>query len=739
MAGTWVEEFAKFVASISSHNALMTGGDDETVVVDGLTKPSFSKDIKDRIDGSLAELQAMVAGRATFETYTEMIAEGAPVIPSGQTTVAREVLNDDGVDAEGKTLNGLYVWDVSDSVWVLSPLSSAEIEVQEVVSEDSNEAVSSAAVFEYAAPRDMLTVVPELVSNARVGSKNTIPGWVFISGYSGNAAYGPIDVKGGIEYKLEDVTGDWSGTKALVFLNGDEQAIGYVTSGANSASFTTPADCKKIVFGIGSSSAGADFKLKQVTNQAAGYEQGPIDVSTVNLVDDGFSAEILTVDDRLNTGLIGLAKDNKAATSSMFAVNEGETYFIYMNADLPNFPLNVFDENDKCIELVDSDFNPYATPNSGYTEFTIPVGIGAVKASIRLAGGTAALANVVSGATWWVAAHSSNKNIIANKLIGKREPLNAQSVNEIVDAREHFDKVFTDKSLMVLGDSVYATQSNAEEAFFTGADGVRFATNQGVNSLYGGACSDIVRRLRPAFWTNYSSGGWTLTHSGASFGQDIHTNDEQGSYLYNLERFIFDYDNYIADPINFEKRVAPDVFMIASCINDFSNPIDAWATDADIAASGLSYDDYMEQTFMTSGNVNDTLVPLENIDLGKVAGALRYVVERIYRKFPRCHIVVITPNKTTKHSRSAQMKCVRDMSWMAERLNTQVIDLFNKGQMNMLMEYKDAVTGERDDLYLTVDGIHDYGSSAGKGYQRHGRFICNELIKEYFGLSEFVI
>lgn len=125
MANNFVEEFLKFVEFIKDHKDLMTGGEDDTVDIEGVTQPTFRKDIKDRITEGLAEIKALVAGRAVFETYAEMIAAGAPVIPAGQTTVAREVLNDNGVDSEGRSLNGLYVWDVSASSWVLSSYSSS--------------------------------------------------------------------------------------------------------------------------------------------------------------------------------------------------------------------------------------------------------------------------------------------------------------------------------------------------------------------------------------------------------------------------------------------------------------------------------------------------------------------------------------------------------------------------------------------------------------------------------------
>lgn len=118
----WVEQFAEFVAGIAGHHDLMTLGEDDTVIIDGVEQPSFRKDIKDRVADFMSEIEAMIAGKPVYETLAELELVTSPTIPSGQTTVAAEVLND-STDEN----NGLYVWDVSASEWVKSPYFSSDL------------------------------------------------------------------------------------------------------------------------------------------------------------------------------------------------------------------------------------------------------------------------------------------------------------------------------------------------------------------------------------------------------------------------------------------------------------------------------------------------------------------------------------------------------------------------------------------------------------------------------------
>ncbi|TGE81371.1 hypothetical protein C7Y70_13265 [Pseudoalteromonas sp. KS88] len=84
-------------------NTILAGAEDETVEVNGVTKDSISKAIRD----NFSAIQALVQGRLAFETKAEMVAAGAP--PSGELA---EVWNDTPAN------NGLYGY--SDVAWVKS-------------------------------------------------------------------------------------------------------------------------------------------------------------------------------------------------------------------------------------------------------------------------------------------------------------------------------------------------------------------------------------------------------------------------------------------------------------------------------------------------------------------------------------------------------------------------------------------------------------------------------------------
>ncbi len=563
----------------------------------------------------------------------------------------------------------------------------------------------------------------------RVRSFSSIPGWRYASVSGGSTSYEVIDVEPETVYTFEDCTHTFDALNSFIFLNEQEQAFaGYY--GLATGDIEIPRDCKKVVFSVSNSSRGPGFGFIKKLGQTV---ETTIRVG-VNLADGVYYSGWRPVED---TGVFGFESTSGGVMSGSIPVREGNTYYYYRTKSINGIePVAVgLDENDNCVALISSEFSSYARPDH-YVPIIIPEGLGIVKIMLIICRSTSDNDDFIAGDLKYALVEEPNYRIIENfKDVGRDKTL-SEAVNDIISLRDPINKTFLDKNLMIMGDSVYATQTDASLAYY--ANGVVSPNSQGTNKLYGGANAEIVRRLRPATWTNYSNGGWTMTYTGSYFGQDIYDNGDTGNYLYLLERFFVDYDAYIADPGANDPRYAPDIFMISSCINDFLNPTEAWVTDTEISASGKSYDQYMEDTFISSGVSNDTLIPLNTIDLTKVAGGLRYLIERIYRKFPKCYIVVVTSNKTSNHPRENQMKCTRDMIWIAERLNVQVIDVFNGGnQMNPLLEFKDSATGTRDELYLSQDGIHHYGS-VGNGDQRHGRFITNELIKGYFNLSDFL-
>ena len=575
----------------------------------------------------------------------------------------------------------------------------------------------------------VFSIEPVVQGVFRVRAQTTVPGWAYTTVAAGSTAYQVVDVEPETAYTFEDCTHTFDNFDGLIFINKADNAFGTYEGPANTT-IVTPRDCHKVVFSMKDANIGANLRFTKVV----GYDSGETERTGANLADGDYQLGYQVIDDNGTP----IFSSSIAATSSSIPVKEGATYYYYKNR-LDNGISNVAlgqDENDNNIAFIPTIFSGAGTANT-YSAITIPEGQGIVKIRLLVATGTTRVDELIAGDLKYGLVDETSYRIVEDYKEAGKDKTFSEAVNEIADLREPVKKTFLDKNLMIIGDSVFATQSNADNAHYN--NDTLAVSHQSPNKLRGGACAELVRRLRPATWTNYSHGGFTMTYTGSNFGSAIYTNGDSGNYPFLLERFFNDYDAYIADPVTnaASPRYAPDVFMIASCINDFVNPTEAWVTDAELTAAGKDYDQYMEDTFMTSGTGNDTLIPLENIDYTKIAGGLRYLVERIFRKFPKCYIAVITPNKTSVHKRENQYKCVRDMIWMAQRLNVQIIDVFNGGsQMINLMEFNDSVTGTQDELYMSSDGVHPYGST-GNGDERQGRFITNELVNGYFPLNDF--
>lgn len=99
---------AEFQKNIDWINQILKGGEADSVVIDGLLKPSISKDIHDK----WFELRSLVQGRLTFKTKAELDAHGHP--SNGELA---EVWNDSLFDN-----NGLYGWDGAS--WLRSPMDT---------------------------------------------------------------------------------------------------------------------------------------------------------------------------------------------------------------------------------------------------------------------------------------------------------------------------------------------------------------------------------------------------------------------------------------------------------------------------------------------------------------------------------------------------------------------------------------------------------------------------------------
>jgi len=180
------------------------------------------------------------------------------------------------------------------------------------------------------------------------------------------------------------------------------------------------------------------------------------------------------------------------------------------------------------------------------------------------------------------------------------------------------------------------------------------------------------------------------------------------------------YIKQIESMISHAEQFTPDYIFVVGCTNDesTSSPY-AWVTDAEL--NGTDYDTYMEQTFMTSSN---NVIDINNVDCSKLAGALRYIVQRAFETWPNVRMIVCTPLRNNYTNQANQRACVRDMKWMAKRLSLPIIDVFEEANMPFLW---DDASGKRHWLY---DAYHPYKQSELKqGAARHGRFIAKKFLQ----------
>ncbi len=275
--------------------------------------------------------------------------------------------------------------------------------------------------------------------------------------------------------------------------------------------------------------------------------------------------------------------------------------------------------------------------------------------------------------------------------------------------KESFEKKTNNLSFWVLGDSISATGYNA---------GSQPPLNYPITTN-GGWTRFFIDKIRPRKWYNYSQGGATLTDDLATWSGGVLTTADN-SFIARLEQAILDYDNGLIDP--------PDWLFITGCTNDMGANPTRYVTDTDIGSN--DYDEYMESNFMTTdsgGYDNLELVDIESIDLSKIAGSVRYIVQRVGTIFPNCKFAVVTPYWDAAHVKVDQRKCVEEMRYMSRRLSIPVIDVQYNSNMPMIWDYKN--NGTEPHRFLS-DRVHSYFTdNTTTGTMPQGEFIANEFLK----------
>lgn len=268
--------------------------------------------------------------------------------------------------------------------------------------------------------------------------------------------------------------------------------------------------------------------------------------------------------------------------------------------------------------------------------------------------------------------------------------LNSARVKDIILSERIIDNSLANKSVYKLGDSI--TANNMGEGSW--------------NIWFNGA-------LRPRSIVNKAVGGATLTSSANFFGPE-YLNDGN-TFLKYAEQLYRDIEAGTIPP--------PDILMIMGGTNDFDNTNKSFVTPAELTASGLPYDEYMESTFFTNSPTYNTLKPLTSVPRSKVAGALRYIVERIGTISPNTIFIICTPIQSTLHDQLNAQRVVRDIKWISNRMSIPIIDQWNASGMPMMWDYG-------TDRRFLGDRVHPFTDSGQtRGSAVMGRFVSSEFLK----------
>ncbi len=262
----------------------------------------------------------------------------------------------------------------------------------------------------------------------------------------------------------------------------------------------------------------------------------------------------------------------------------------------------------------------------------------------------------------------------------------------------------TDVRLAILGDSTSST----------GYGSVIFAKEHtGASGAWVSFFNSIVQ---PKAVYNYANGGATVSDPSVTLTGGVAQTDAN-TYVKQLESMLSNIESGVI--------ATPDYIFIVGCTNDegqsTSESSARYVTEQEVSDSKFDdYESYMESTFVTNDNV---VLGIENVNIGKIAGAMRYIIERSMRALPEVKFIVVTPLRNNSTSQAIQSKCVRDMEWMAGRLSIPVINVFRECNMPMLF---DDASGNR---HWLADPYHPYSSKGLKqGAAWHGKFIAKRFL-----------
>ncbi len=213
---------------------------------------------------------------------------------------------------------------------------------------------------------------------------------------------------------------------------------------------------------------------------------------------------------------------------------------------------------------------------------------------------------------------------------------------------------FDDKTILILGDSI--TSNNVWVDYF-------------------------AKNIRPKKVWRYAAGGCRIVNTNGVVNPSAYLN----SGCDNAYKFVADFDLGLV--------TAPDYVLICLGTNELDrSPNTSVVNEIDV-----------DNAFTLGGT---TLTPIGSVDITKIPGAMRYMVQTLSAKFPSTKFMFWTPIPSTFSSWQSQLNVGNTIRWTAKRMSLPVIDLQANSNIITLFDYPASTPTYRN----LVDGIHPFGT-----------------------------
>lgn len=382
------------------------------------------------------------------------------------------------------------------------------------------------------------------------------------------------------------------------------------------------------------------------------------EASSYNLLDYSSRVQGMNINPTLD-GLVGQAG---ASISQKIKCEEGKTYTFIGIFDSFSRRLMYYDANGAVVSGLGLSVANYAmfegdvNDNNRYISFTVPTGTSITHFRLQLHASDPSYTDrslnymVYEGNTY----KPFTKYIETKKVDGFDINPKQSLIEDYIKNLLKRPTSFSDKTFLIIGDSISSNQIWIN--YFN-------------------------KTIRPKNVWNYSVGGRRIVNTSGVINPSAYQNsgcDAAYQFVANFE---------------LGNVTAPDYVLICLGTNEFDkSPNTASATESDIDSE------------FTNGGV--TLKPFSTIDITKINGAMRYIVETLSSKFPNTKFFFWTPIPNSFSTWNSQRAVADSIKWTARRMSIPVFDLQANSNINTLFDYPASTPTYRN----LVDGVHPFGT-----------------------------